>query len=1169
MWKVSGNGMAKPSYLYGTMHISGKMAFLLGDPFYNAMKQVDIVALELEPDEWLESLYREKKQSFNAMSSSRWKNDYGLGLSNSIPPLKGFYVLNADIQEIVMDNLMATPPLLNHLLFRYGQYAPSADYEEDTWLDMYIYQVGKKLGKKTMGLETYNQSMFFFRKMRAEGYAETSDNDEQYDNLINLYEPAYRKEDLDLIDSIERKNNNKAFYKYILVERNKIFVHNLDSTMRSGKTVFAGMGCAHLPGEEGVIEMLRNMGYQVEAYNKGEHGGKQRNKIESQFFKSTYKTFKTKDGFLSFASPSTVYQLQGDKNSKSWLSLDIPNNASFLVTSIRNFAGLNELSSGDQMASIDSILYESIAGVVVSKKKILIQGHPGFDIINKTRRGDFHRRQIIILPENILILQLSTNGEKVRKGFGDEFFNSVKINMPLISSMQRYTSPDGMVSMALPSARFENIFIPDDDEPISDFIVTAFNSDSGNFYAAQKHTLLDPGFIDEDVYELNRLANAFKADNMLSEISRTTSVHHGLPALKVSFTNQKKKTFQCLFILQNLNYWAFTIATKDSTSADSYFQSIRFSMPTYDRFYSHEDTTCHFKVALPYTYSSTLNEDEEWNWFFSDWDKSKNIFYGKNASTTLYDSISSDLINVKFQRYQRFSDGDDSIAFINNREQYVIQGLYKIERRNITWNKTGVVMEYVLADSSSIRKKWVKQILFNKSLYVIETNYDAVLGPCDFAKMVFQTFEPTDTIFPYYHFTNMDNQFLNALTSTDSTVQVNARAMISEVDFSAPVADRIIEILKDLPPAIDNEQRADIKENLTYGLQYDTSLTTIRFIEDEYYRNMDSAYYQMDLLRTLLLMKNKNAVLAFKKLILDEPPLMYAYNNNDVFELLQDSLSLGKILLPEIWSLVSLNEYENSVIKLTGKLIDSALVSPSFLEQHLPQLLLQAKNELKRQNTVEKEDETTINRLLNYCYLLQPFRKNRDVTAFFKKAYQSKKTNLLLSLAEFDLQHHVLVEDTVFKRIAEREDKLCSLYEMMYRQKIADRFPIQQQPKETLLKAHINEVYRSKHDRVFKIDSIQSRLAKQIDIRGDILDIYYCKYKRSDSKQWRSVIIAFDAKDNENLWPQRIEYGGMTLSDNLANHDSEMDEMLEKLIERNRKKRKYTKMEGTYDFDVY
>lgn len=38
LWEITGNGMAKPSYLFGTMHVSSKLVFHLSDSFYQDIR---------------------------------------------------------------------------------------------------------------------------------------------------------------------------------------------------------------------------------------------------------------------------------------------------------------------------------------------------------------------------------------------------------------------------------------------------------------------------------------------------------------------------------------------------------------------------------------------------------------------------------------------------------------------------------------------------------------------------------------------------------------------------------------------------------------------------------------------------------------------------------------------------------------------------------------------------------------------------------------------------------------------------------------------------------------------------------------------------------------------------------------------------------------------------
>ena len=54
LWEITGNGLSRPSYLFGTMHVSNKLAFHLADSFFTAIKSVDVVALETNPANWQE-----------------------------------------------------------------------------------------------------------------------------------------------------------------------------------------------------------------------------------------------------------------------------------------------------------------------------------------------------------------------------------------------------------------------------------------------------------------------------------------------------------------------------------------------------------------------------------------------------------------------------------------------------------------------------------------------------------------------------------------------------------------------------------------------------------------------------------------------------------------------------------------------------------------------------------------------------------------------------------------------------------------------------------------------------------------------------------------------------------------------------------------------------------
>jgi uncharacterized protein YbaP (TraB family) len=155
LWEITGNGLSKPSYLFGTMHISDKLVFHLGDSFYNAIKGADVVALETNPDTWQDDY--SKSIFFRGRRNSL---DFGALRSHAETPSDHMSIATFAIdgyEEEMKAALAVEPSMINGMMYRtFGN--DNDDFEEDTFLDMYIFQTGKKLGKKLTGVENFQAS---------------------------------------------------------------------------------------------------------------------------------------------------------------------------------------------------------------------------------------------------------------------------------------------------------------------------------------------------------------------------------------------------------------------------------------------------------------------------------------------------------------------------------------------------------------------------------------------------------------------------------------------------------------------------------------------------------------------------------------------------------------------------------------------------------------------------------------------------------------------------------------------------------------------------------------------------------------------------------------------------------------------------------------------------
>lgn len=1157
-WKVTDPVSGKVSYLYGTMHVSGKLVFQLGDPFYKAIEESDIVALELEPDSWLKAIF-----TTDAMKDMMGDMSFGKDAftpSYSSPPLAEKFKLETDFVDRVKGMLMNDPSLLNYMLFRYGEGNRSGDFEENTWLDMYIYQTGKKMGKTTFGLETFEQSTEFLKK--AEKAESEEDKDYRVDwekqkernKLSEQLEPAYRRQDLDLVDSITRYTSGKAFNKYILIERNKVFVNNIDSLIHAGKKVFAGMGCAHLPGEEGVIEMLRAKGYVVEALDKGERDARKRKQIDQTVVKKEYVNYTTEFDGLSFSTPSTVYPLGSSEVGKSWLSMDISNGANFGVYKVRTYGRLKGRTPESVLQAIDSVLYEAVAGELVSEKRVVVQGHPAIDLLNKTRRGDFQRKLIVALEDELIIMKLSASGEKVKDGFGNEFFNSLKLKSSDSKNERNTVSLDKSFSVEAPvvlkTFKPEGLFQDTDAKEY-----TGFDTQKGTYFLLRKVQVDDPGFFDEDLYEMQRILDQFEEDNELKGGPRLVRELNGRIAVSTTCKGLSEAPIQAMAISENLNYYLLLAATTDTSEAQRFFRSIKFALPEYGAASTFTDTLNFFSVKLPFEMEQEEEKPSGLVGLNVNRKKSENKSLGRTHTRALEELHGTERIGVKVERYHEYYFESDSVAYFKNlRNELTNYNDFETLKEKVTKTPTGVQIEYLLSDTSSMRQQMVKQMLHHSTLYTIKANVDSKLGPSKFIQEAFESFTPTDTVFQRSIFKSNGKHFLSELASADSLTYSNALELLSEVTFDKADVPALRETLKanlSLKPT----DKQLVKDFLTSSLWRDGSKENLDFLTKEFFANMDSAGYQLTILNVLAGTETKEGMLKCKELLMTEPPIASLYQNSNPFFAMRDSFELSRFMFPELMQLTALDEYESEVYSLLSDLLDSNLVKKDVYDAFYKQIVFEAKTELKRASASDAEYGDSHRTLTNFLNLLRPYAKNPEVIELHKKVGATKRMDLLMDYLAYCIKHDISIPDSLTAKIGtQKKDDVLSWY---YTLKNIDKlkyFPTSKYNVDDLLRLYVNRQY-SEDENIEPMDSIVVELDEAIDIRGRHYDVYKVKFKENAFDDWNGTVIMLGEEKNVTLPDEIIQSSTSFALSEESDEEELFSKETKKMIQRNRFKR--------------
>jgi uncharacterized protein YbaP (TraB family) len=386
LWEITGNGLKKPSYLFGTMHVSSKMVFNLSDSFYKAIRSADVVALETNPESWQEDMFNFNFDNDFAGTSNPWLR----GMQHAPDDYISINTLKfSKYEKLIEQALAGSPSAINNLLYRtYSE--EETDFEEDTYLDLYIYQAGKKWGKKVVGVEKYAESMKLAMEAYVDGMKDKNKKERGYDTdeefSYSKLQEAYRTGNLDLLDTINRVNSfSLAFDEKFLFRRNEIQAASIDSIIKNKMSLFVGVGAAHLPGQRGVIEILRSKGYKLRPVKMGERSSRYKDEIENIRVPVSFSRQVSEDGFYKVDVPGKLYRFTNASNGFDQQQYaDMANGSYYVVTRIQTNASAWGDDNNKVVKKVDSLLYENIPGKILSKRAIVRNGYKGFDIINRT-----------------------------------------------------------------------------------------------------------------------------------------------------------------------------------------------------------------------------------------------------------------------------------------------------------------------------------------------------------------------------------------------------------------------------------------------------------------------------------------------------------------------------------------------------------------------------------------------------------------------------------------------------------------------------------------------------------------------------------------------------------------------------------------------------------------
>ncbi len=276
LWKVTGNGLEKPSYIVGTYHLApGTFADSIkgAKEAMNAAEQVygEIVTADLANPEKLMAMQAAMMLPEGQTLDKLLDTDETGRLNAVLKELIGMDLTNPMVAQQL--NKLSPQALLTQLtMLSYMKKTPNMD--PTNTIDNYFQKEAMAKGKPTGGLETMEHQIdVLFKGYTLERQKELLmcfvDNREMNEKLTDMVTKGYFSQDLELLkEATDMKYNNSCDATQeeedrLIYGRNAEWVKIMPGIMKDKSTLFA-VGAAHLVGEKGVIELLKKAGYTVE-----------------------------------------------------------------------------------------------------------------------------------------------------------------------------------------------------------------------------------------------------------------------------------------------------------------------------------------------------------------------------------------------------------------------------------------------------------------------------------------------------------------------------------------------------------------------------------------------------------------------------------------------------------------------------------------------------------------------------------------------------------------------------------------------------------------------------------------------------------------------------------------------------------------------------------------
>lgn len=981
-WEISGKGLTKKSFLYGTMHVNEKISYHLSDAFYNDLLSADIVANESDPETWID-VYKLVKENNITDSSKKFYSKFYLN------PIE-----RESINTLFYFNGNA---LFANILS--GSNDETADFQENTVLDTFIYQTGRKYKKKCVGLEDAKESILSILKLK--DYRDTDKEAEanrliaakaflKDRNLNSVMNDCYREKNITLLDSLYKLSYSKHIHDVLIVKRNEIMAESIDSLVKKG-SLFAAVGAAHLAGKQGIIQLLRNKGYTVTPVFDAltQKGLTQKKTIENYFGSPEIQTTSSQDKMIQMPLNKKVMDF-GQYIS----SADYINGGAITISRIPLNDFLKKENNKYNHQSLDSLFFEKIPGDILQKKYTEAKNYTEYDILSKTKTGNSQHRRFYITPLEIISITLGGAGQYAAQ-FENTIFDHITIK-DFKNSWEKITPLKGGFSVEIP---YFNTVYGNTTEAINDIDIQAYDSTEGGYYFLTEKTLNDYDQLENSLFEQSQIHYEFYAHQKIKADETT------LDTSKKEYESHAKigaKKIDLKTIIKGNKYYLLgtvNVSDKNKTRFFDSFAAQPFLYNSVNKTYT--DSSLGYKIQIPEKENQTLLLDLNPDTYqkkesFSVINKNKSFYsesgkkielnyykYPKYYSTENLDSIKNYFKEICLDSPTGFIETEDDFDYDEDMDYTETPSslnlfpskwndiLYNEKEKNILLGESEqydkdtktYTYEALVSKPNSNQAIKNKYVFTGDRYYSLKTIVEQDYKKQDaFIESAFNSFAPLEKTSGTL-FEDKVNLFLEDAASKNDTIRYSALRSVDNLKLKKEDFQKISNFVN------------TFKFKPTENSAFETLIDKIgemkhpgvtAFLSDLYQNKKIKTSTQLQILKALARQKTKQDYQKIIELLeYDLPITDNEYQISELFSAFLEDKTNSKELFPRIFQFYSIKEYNKPILAFCNSLAEDQLISLKKIKEFKKILITNAKLEYKRIISWKESQNNNANDLIS------------------------------------------------------------------------------------------------------------------------------------------------------------------------------------------------------------